>query len=569
MKLEKSFILTAILFVASAYQVCAVPNNLNNKFGISLLQPSAEHIQKASELVNSNGGNYGYVTLVIQENDRDRYKWQEILDQLRKYRLIPIIRLATKPVGQVWERPEKEDVDGWIDFLDSLNWVVKERYIVLFNEPNHAAEWGGEVDPENYAQVAKVFAQKLKERNRDFFIMLAGFDASAPSYPTQYEDEEKFIQQMLSSEKALFDYIDGLASHSYPNPGFSGSPWDRGRKSIYGYDWELSVIKKQGISKELPVFITETGWINNCSLSTVACQNTIAQNYRLAYDKVWTSDERVVAVTPFVFDYQTQPFLGFSWKKQGEDAYYPHYYEVQAIPKEKGEPVIIEQGTLEHNLPGELVANSNYRFTLKLKNTGQAIWDEDEGYKLSILNSQGAPFDYLFSDIKNLKPFQETNVSFYLKTTNQIGAHKTVIALTKNDRILAETDPWNFTVFPLPSLEIRLSLLPKIISSGNDYEVQIFNDAEEVVYKKSGFKLQKDTIKIDEVQNVVLGKTYRLVVLKKYYLPRQSFVRFKKENNMVKLKKMLPLDFNMDGRAGWGDVQSLIQKPSLFRLLVP
>ncbi len=140
-------------------------NHPNNKFGIHLAQPHYEEIKQAAALINSNGGDWGYLTLVMQENDRNQQKWQEIFDLLREYHLIPIVRLATQPEGEVWRRPKVEDVKDWVEFLNGLNWVVKNRYIILFNEPNHGQEWGGEVDPTSYAEVAISFAKTLKEKN--------------------------------------------------------------------------------------------------------------------------------------------------------------------------------------------------------------------------------------------------------------------------------------------------------------------------------------------------------------------------------------------------------------------
>lgn len=291
----------------------------NNKYGIHLAQPHLNDLKNTAELVNSNGGDWGYVTLVIQENDRDRAKWQDIFDRLRELRLIPIIRIATKPEGENWRRPKKEDADSWVGFLDSLNWVVKNRYIVLFNEPNHASEWGGVVDAASYAEVVGEFARKLKEKNMDFFVMLAGFDASAPHAPPKFEDEEIFLGKIENF--SIFNFVDGWASHSYPNPGFSGSPWAYGRGTVRGYEWELELLGRLGIKKDLPVFITETGWIRQKRE-----EQRVAENYRIALENVWGSDSRVMAVTPFVLDYQTDPFLGFSWKLPGEQIFYQQYY---------------------------------------------------------------------------------------------------------------------------------------------------------------------------------------------------------------------------------------------------
>src|SRR3989339_1130045 len=138
--------ITLILFIFFFFPLsnifAAIPNN---KFGISLAQPNIDQFSQVKELVNSNSGDWGYVTLIIEEKDRNKEKWQGIFNQLRKLHLIPIIRLATSAEGENWRRPEVKDAQGWVEFLDSLNWVVKNRYIILFNEPNHGSEWGVEV----------------------------------------------------------------------------------------------------------------------------------------------------------------------------------------------------------------------------------------------------------------------------------------------------------------------------------------------------------------------------------------------------------------------------------------
>src|SRR3989344_2873439 len=189
------FFIYPLLFLNTVYAYN--PDLPNNKFGTHFALPSLEDLIKARELVNSNGGDWGYVTLVIPEGDRDKNKWQEIFDRMRELHLIPIIRLATVPQGAQWRRPVVEDADSWVNFLDSLNWVVKDRYVILFNEPNHGAEWGGSVDANNYAEIALTFAKQLKEKNQDYFIMLAGLDASAPSSNPGFEDEGAFLNQVI------------------------------------------------------------------------------------------------------------------------------------------------------------------------------------------------------------------------------------------------------------------------------------------------------------------------------------------------------------------------------------
>ena len=389
-------ILFLALFFLPLSLFAATPNN---KFGISLAQPHLEDFPKVRELVNSNSGDWGYITLIVQENDRDKNKWQDIFNRLRQDHLIPIIRLATQPEGENWRRPEVKDIQSWVDFLDSLNWVVKNRYVVLFNEPNHGSEWGGEVDIKSYAEVSLEFAKKLKEKNKDFFVMLAGFDASAPSWMPGLEDEEVFLQGLTLVEgRTLWSYLDGLSSHSYPNPGFSGSPYAMGRGTVRTYEWELELLRQLGVTEELPVFITETGWKRGS-------ETAVADNFQITFDQIWGPDSRVVAVTPFVFDYQGEPFLEFSWKtpsakaSEGQGNFYQQYYTVQAMSKIKGEPEIIEKGWINFKLPTDLVVQSTYHFKIKLNNDGQAVWDKDDSYGLGVRGYGREKTNYIFDDL--------------------------------------------------------------------------------------------------------------------------------------------------------------------------
>ncbi len=544
--------------------------NSNNKFGIHLAQPNTEEFSKVKELVNSNGGDWGYITLVIQENDRNKEKWQDIFDQLRLYHLIPIIRLATSPEGENWRRPETKDAQSWVDFLDSLNWVTKNRYITLFNEPNHGREWGGETDEKSYAEVSLEFAKKLKEKNPDFFVMLAGFDASAPSWSPGMEDEEVFLRR-LSLDKDSLQYIDGWASHSYPNPGFSGSSNGYGRGTVRTYEWELELLKELGVNKELPVFITETGWVGN---EQKLNRETVAEYFKSAYENVWLPDARVVAVTPFVFDYQGDPFLEFSWKQHNSQEFYQQYYTVQNMSKTKGEPEQIEKGWINFRLPTDLVVQSTYHFKVKINNLGQAIWDKDDGYQLnrseSVYPEQSRrvesvkSVEFLFDDLKSINPFEEKEVGFTLKTNEGLGNKKIKFILQKDCKNILESDPpaggWKINILPLPTAKFETSFFPFGSGRGEDYEIQIFDIEDRLVFKKKNISVKKGVGELKNIQNIALDELYRVVIIKPYHLPRQEFVVFKKDDNKIKFKSMLPFDFNNDGAFNSKDITSIFKK---------
>jgi len=548
-------ILFLALFFLPLSLFAATPNN---KFGISLAQPHLEDFPKVRELVNSNSGDWGYITLIVQENDRDKNKWQDIFNRLRQDHLIPIIRLATQPEGENWRRPEVKDIQSWVDFLDSLNWVVKNRYVVLFNEPNHGSEWGGEVDIKSYAEVSLEFAKKLKEKNKDFFVMLAGFDASAPSWMPGLEDEEVFLQGLTLVEgQTLWSYLDGLSSHSYPNPGFSGSPYAMGRGTVRTYEWELELLRQLGVTEELPVFITETGWKRGS-------ETAVADNFQITFDQIWGPDSRVVAVTPFVFDYQGEPFLEFSWKtpsakaSEGQGNFYQQYYTVQAMSKIKGEPEIIEKGWINFKLPSDLVVQSTYHFKVKLNNLGQAMWDKNDSYKLKIKSEELQGTEYLFDDLKDMNPFEEKDIYFTLKTNEDLGNKKIKFILQKNNKNILISDDWNINILPLPSLNFETKFFPWGKGRGEDYEIQIFDIDDRLVFKKKSLSVNRGVGQLNNIQNIALDELYRIVLLKPYHLPRQEFIVFKKDNNRIKFKLLLPLDFNNDGTFNFKDLLRLL-----------
>ena len=429
--IKKTFV---SLFVVILF--CGLPQNAkavvdpfakpNNHFGIHILNEG--DIDAAASLVNSNG-DWGYVTLVIQDNERNISKWQAIFDSFREKHLIPIVRIATHPEDQNWVKPAVGEAPAWASFLDSLNWVTKNRYVVLFNEPNHAKEWGGQIAPSEYADVLTAYSSQLKEQNGDFFILNAGFDSSAPN-GTATRDEAAYLRGMLSHNPKVFDNLDGWVSHSYPNPNFSSSPLKTGRGSIKSYEWELNLLKSFGITKVLPVLITETGWSNGGMSET-----TVAENLKTAYEKVW-NDPKVLAVTPFVLNYQAEPFGNFSWKKA--DGFKEQYKTVQALQKTKGAPEQIEKIVILDGLPEKFTTSNFYFFTLSLQNLGQTIWDKNDGYGVSI-ETQNLESTKTDGVLEKIVPFKVYKTGISIKTPSDPGDYVLKVILTKNGQTVSET----------------------------------------------------------------------------------------------------------------------------------
>lgn len=349
----------------------------NNKFGIHIISATPDESSPAASLVNTNG-DWGYITFLIESKDRNHDKWQTFFNDLRRRHLIPIVRLATKPLNAHWERPYEGEEEAWASFLDRLNWPTKNRYIVIYNEPNHGKEWGNSVDPASYAKVLNKTIDALKKKSADFFVMNAGFDASAPHQPPNYFDEVSFLTEMDKAVPGIFEKLDGWVSHSYPNPEFVGSPYGVGRGTIRTWFWELQQLRNLGVSKNLPVFITETGWKHAEGINynpNFPTEDTLANYYKNAFENAWAA-QRIVAVTPFLLNYQESPFDHFSFKKVNSDSFYAFYQTIKDLPKTKGQPLWETAAKLtKGEVYSSVVAGEIYTIYLTFENIGQSIWN--------------------------------------------------------------------------------------------------------------------------------------------------------------------------------------------------
>ena len=228
--MKKIFIILFFLltFALSVGKVIAIYDPLsvaNNKFGVHILFP--DELKDAAKLVNTSGGDWGYVTIPIQASDKNIVKWQSFMDEAKSLHLIPILRLATNGDyfnTAVWQKPTNGDILDYANFLNSLQWPVQNKYVVVFNEVNRGDEWGGIPNPADYAQMLSYAVTVFKSRDQNFFILSSGMDNACSNEPGKFIDEYTFFQLMNQAVPGIFNQIDGIASHSYPNPGFSQSP---------------------------------------------------------------------------------------------------------------------------------------------------------------------------------------------------------------------------------------------------------------------------------------------------------------------------------------------------------
>lgn len=504
----------------NAYAISDPLSVPNNKFGIHLIDAVTEESSPAAGLVNSSGGDWGYITVIIEAKDRSLDKWQSFFNDLRRRHLIPLIRIATSPKDGYWQIPGEEEAKNWADFFDYLNWPTKNRYIIVYNEPNHAQEWGNTVDAGSYAVILEKFILTLKSRNSDYFILNAGFDASSPQKPPQYEDEVRYLTEMNKEVPGIFDELDGWVSHSYPNPGFTGSPYSVGRGTINNWQWELSTLQGLGLKKSLPVFITETGWEHAEGLSpdnNLPSSDTVAGYFKYAFENVWT-DPRIVAVTPFLLTYDQAPFDHFSWKiPTGEKHYsdvlgistpnpYPMYYSIYQtvanLAKNKGQPVQIESAQLTSDgMYPSIVAGQNYHLKLNFKNTGESIWGDQGELKLLVLQGQtdlGIQVENIGSNIR-IEPGQSYQFSLTLKAPNT-GTFTTKLALYDGANLVDTGNLTYQTAVKSPVIVQIEALLRWRNDSSGDYFLSVSSNSSdylrEITLDKSGVSSQLQMLEL-------------------------------------------------------------------------
>jgi hypothetical protein len=420
-----------LLLIAKSNPILASDRSI---FGLHLSQTS--DIDSAKNIINSNGGDWGYVTIVLRTDQLNFQMWQDFMDNCRLNHLTPIIRLATIMEKDYWKKPEYSDIDNLTNFLASLNWPHSRQIVSLFNEPNQGKEWGGGVDAKSYTDLALYTAKRLKNLNPNFYILSGGLDLAAPSKPPNFESAGSFYQQIYQYKPEYFDLLDALASHSYPNHGFVGSPNDQGQHSIRGYQWELAFLKKLGVKKELPVIISETGWPHRegQSLNRNFYTSKITSSLLLTALDVWQQDSRVLAVTPFIYNFPYPPFDHFSWL-QIDGTIYPEYQKVVNLVKNPNS--VTQTNTFQVkqiNLPLIIFSDTPYTATMELENTGQAIWGETTFCLNSASSINITTSSICFDKTRLILPGQSIKINFDFQIDSNSPSQENYISWDKLPR---------------------------------------------------------------------------------------------------------------------------------------
>ena len=423
-----------------------------NKVGIGILSPEAE-IEEAEVMVN-NRGDWGWVLIVIKKSERNLDRWQSIFNKLAENHLIPIVRIATDVDDKGnWQRPMSEDANSWADFLSKLYWPTKNHFVQIYNEVNRSQEWGGKVDAADYAHELTKTIDALRSKSNDFYILNAPLDLALVSGDGAL-DAKVYFQTMETTEPGIFKKLDGWASHSYPNPDFSSSPLITGRISIEGWRWEMEQINSYLGGRDLPVFITETGWRRGDDAKGLP-EDKIADYYKMAFEEVW-NDQRISAVTPFIFNYPNKEFYPFSFVKDSRKGreYFKYYYTLSDLPKNIGEPIRENLASeFRFSLGKVVIKDRSEDLLLSFKNSGNYIW-ESKNLKIEILPVNLQLMEVVWEK-ERIFPGEVAKTSLKVRS-DSVGSLSLNLSIYDGEQILA-SQAWNV------ESETYLSLLIKAV----------------------------------------------------------------------------------------------------------
>jgi hypothetical protein len=307
----------------------AAPATGNNVVGLNVARLRKDrYIYAAADLVNANGGDWGYLTVVFTATERDggngEQLLQELLDRCYEQHLQPIVRVATEfdVETETWSRPEPDDAERWRAFLERGRWPTKRVWVIAGNEPNLGREWGGEVDSASYAAYLNHFLDVFADSDR-FKVVNGPLDASNGTEMPKMQDAYEFLTGMELAVPGIFTRLSGWASNPYSVPNHG----DGLRYTHKAYEAEL-----EAIGRDMPVLITEAGHLNTGD------DQEIAAFYEAAF-RDWMADPRIVAVTPLFWHPDRGVYWMFDFNSAGKVvAKTPTYNLILRLPRLRGSP---------------------------------------------------------------------------------------------------------------------------------------------------------------------------------------------------------------------------------------
>jgi hypothetical protein len=228
-------------------------------------------IKRTFEMVREMGAPWAveYFPWAYVESLPGRFGWNHtdlVIDHAERQGIQIIARLGYVPE---WARPKETTPlnlgeERFADFgayaaAFAERYAGRVHYIILWNEPNLALEWGYEpVDPAKYVQMLKVVYPMIKAANPDVHV-LAGALAPTLAPPGSMDgmNDLDYLQAMYDLGAA--PYFDMLAIHAY---GWYSDPDEPADPNVVNFRRAelLRAIMVANGDADKAAMITEGGW---------------------------------------------------------------------------------------------------------------------------------------------------------------------------------------------------------------------------------------------------------------------------------------------------------------------
>ncbi len=267
---------TCVLVLATALPIWPEPSLIHTvnhpKVGVATrLTDEVEpwKILTTLDMVKSMGAAWitEYFPWVYMEPQPGKYNWQhadEVIDAASARGLTVVARIDFVPS---WARPDgstprylaEAQYPTFGAFLATFaaRYRGKVQYLVVWNEPNLAFEWGyREPDPASYARMLRVVYPLVKAANPDVQVVSAGLAATTAQGGVALDDLT-YLQRLYAAGAA--PYFDVLGVHSYGDVLPANAPPDPAVIDFRRVELLRQIMVQSGDAGKR-VLITESGW---------------------------------------------------------------------------------------------------------------------------------------------------------------------------------------------------------------------------------------------------------------------------------------------------------------------
>jgi hypothetical protein len=322
---------------------------INPKLGIHTRltdEVEARKIKRTLEMVREMGASWivEYFPWSYLEPVPGIYDWTHadlVVNHANRQGLTVIARLGLVPE---WARPRDSassylSPDRYGDFGDFVYAFVdhfkgRVSYIIIWNEPNLAMEWGFQpISPESYTGLLKIAYQRAKGANPEVEVLAGALAPTlAPPGSEWGMDDLAYLRGMYAAGAG--DYFDILAAHAYGWVYPADDPPDPAVVNFRRTELLHQVMVEHG-DADKPIMITEGGWNDHPRWTRAVkpaqrIEYTI-RAYELAQEWDWC---QAVALWAFRYPWAAQSYLDYFTFVTPDFEPKPIYLEVQryAVP---------------------------------------------------------------------------------------------------------------------------------------------------------------------------------------------------------------------------------------------